>query len=523
MIHTLGEDAKSVAFEADVAIVGGGAMGLALAKELLGSNLRVLLLEAGMAEPSAASDALFEAEIVGHPFNGTAVGRRRVFGGATTIWGGQFLPLGDIVFESRPWLGVSGWPLAKASLRPYYERAAALGRLSPREGEETIWREHGVTPPAFEPGRLFSEFSRWSPSPNFASNLRAELAADSSVEVLLDAAVAEACLDGNGEIEGLALRATNGHAAIARARVYVLAAGAIESARILLASNRQDERGVGNRSGLVGRYFQDHVSFPAARVAPRDREAFHEIYDNFVLGATKYAPKVTLADAAQREERLLNVGGFFRFPAGGEEGVAALKALAQHVKRRTRPEGGLALVGKTIANLPEVVRFVQGVRKHRVRASRRGEIVLEAHAEQLPRPESRIGLSSERDRLGMPRVRVDWRIDDASRIAIRRYVDTVVQEFGRLGLAEIEPYDEIIDDPEAFQRAASDVYHQMGTLRMSVDPAEGVTNPDARMHEVPNLYVAGCALFPVAGYSNPTHTGLALAMRLADRLKGELA
>ncbi len=523
MIRTLGEDAKDAVFEADVAIVGGGAMGLAMASELLASGLRVLLLEAGGAEPSEESDALFEAEIVGHPFNGTKEGRRRVLGGATTRWGGQFLPLGDIVFEERAWLGVSGWPLVKASLQPFYERAAALGNLSPREGEEAIWREHGIAPPAFDGRRLSSEFSRWSPSPNFANNQRAALATSPNVQVLLDAAVAEVRLDGHGAVEALALRATNGHAAMAHARAYVLAAGAIESARLLLASNGQDERGVGNREGLVGRYFQDHVSFPAARVVPRDREKFHEVYDNFILGATKYAPKVTLGDAIQREEGLLNVGGFFRFPMGGEEGVEALKTLAQHAKRRTRPEGGFGLIAKTVANLPEVVRFLQGMHRHRIRASRRGDIVLEAHAEQLPTPESRIDLATDRDRLGMPRARVDWRIDDASRVAIRRYVDVVREEFGRLNLADIEPYDEVIDVPEAFQRAASDVYHHMGTLRMSVDPVEGVTNPDARMHEVSNLYVAGCSLFPVSGYSNPTHTALALALRLTDRLRGELA
>lgn len=58
----------------------------------------------------------------------------------------------------------------------------------------------------------------------------------------------------------------------------------------------------------------------------------------------------------------------------------------------------------------------------------------------------------------------------------------------------------------------------MGTLRMSRDHADGVTNSDARMHEVPSLYIAGCSLFPVSGYSNPTFAGLALASRLVYHL-----
>ena len=517
MIQTLGYDAQAKEFEADVAIIGSGAIGLAMATDFLGKGVKVLVLEAGEGGETASSDELYDAEIVGHSFNGTTLGRRRVFGGSTTLWGGQFLPLGDIVFEDRPWLGVSGWPLSKLALAPFFVRAAEKARVSSRMGDETIWREHGVEPPRFDAERLVSEFSRFSPAPNFASNFRAEIERSREVDALLNAAVVEVRLDANEAVDHVVVRSLDGHEAKVRARAFVLAAGAIESPRILLASNRQDPRGLGNRADHIGRYFQDHVSLVAARVVPHDRSAFHDLYDNFVLDATKYAPKIALSDTLQREEKLLNVGGFFRFPTGGEEGVAALKTLVGHLKRRTRPNA--RAVGTTLANLPEVARFLYGVKaKHRIRASRRGEILLEGHAEQLPTRESRIVLSPNDDALGMARARVDWRIDDASRSTLKRYVETVRDEFARTGIARVEPLD-VFDRPEAFQNAASDVYHHMGTVRMSADPADGVVDPDGRMHEVSNLYVAGCSVFPVSGYSNPTHTALALALRLGDHLR----
>jgi choline dehydrogenase-like flavoprotein len=54
---------------------------------------------------------------------------------------------------------------------------------------------------------------------------------------------------------------------------------------------------------------------------------------------------------------------------------------------------------------------------------------------------------------------------------------------------------------------------------MHVDPRHGVVDADGLVHGLKNLYVAGSSLFPTAGAANPTFTLVALALRLADRLK----
>jgi len=65
--------------------------------------------------------------------------------------------------------------------------------------------------------------------------------------------------------------------------------------------------------------------------------------------------------------------------------------------------------------------------------------------------------------------------------------------------------------------------HQMGTARMSRDPAHGVTNPYGRTHEVPNLFLSDGSVFPTAGAANPTLTIVALALRQAEYISRELA
>ena len=79
--------------------------------------------------------------------------------------------------------------------------------------------------------------------------------------------------------------------------------------------------------------------------------------------------------------------------------------------------------------------------------------------------------------------------------------------------------DDWLSDPRADWRPhLNDHYHHIGTTRMDPDPRRGVVDTDCRVHGVRNLYIASSSVFPTGGFSNPTLTILALAMRLADHL-----
>jgi choline dehydrogenase-like flavoprotein len=64
--------------------------------------------------------------------------------------------------------------------------------------------------------------------------------------------------------------------------------------------------------------------------------------------------------------------------------------------------------------------------------------------------------------------------------------------------------------------------HHMGATRMHVDPTLGVVDQNCRVHSLANLYVAGSSVFPTSSAVNPTLTIVALALRLADHIKGRL-
>jgi choline dehydrogenase-like flavoprotein len=137
-------------------------------------------------------------------------------------------------------------------------------------------------------------------------------------------------------------------------------------------------------------------------------------------------------------------------------------------------------------------------------------------SEQAPDPANRVRLSNQRDSLGMPQTRLDWRqmpIDVAGIDGWRAVLDADLRS-RRLG--------RVIHPELGWQRRVIGGPHHMGTTRMSADPRHGVVDADCRVHTVANLYVAGSSVFATSGYANPTFALVTLALRLADTLRTRL-
>jgi choline dehydrogenase-like flavoprotein len=139
------------------------------------------------------------------------------------------------------------------------------------------------------------------------------------------------------------------------------------------------------------------------------------------------------------------------------------------------------------------------------------------HMEQIPRPENRLDLSDRTDRFGVPQLRIDWRIDSREKESLCR-LHRLIQQ--KLALQNAGSLESALDSLADAWPVAGDSGHHLGTTRMHHSPKCGVTDPDGRVHSVRNLYVSGSSVFPTSGHANPTLTIVALAIRLAEHLKG---
>src|SRR5690606_26488761 len=303
-------------------------------------------------------------------------------------------------------------------------------------------------------------------------------------------------------------------------------------ARLLLASNRVQSEGLGNGHDLVGRYFMDHPRLQSGSIRwTRDwsRNKLYDIkyhYMNSSVAAhgTHIASQLALMPQVLEREKLLNARVWFSsiFPGEGSEGALALYRCKQALLQKEQAGWRLSDdLRKMIAN--PVDTFAYGMtRFFHPRMLIRG-VRFQIIAEPEPIPDSRVTLSPvHKDKLGIPRVRVDWQLSDLVRRTFDRTLALVAQELRLGGVAEVEldPPIEGGEWPATLEKEGT--WHHMGTTRMHDSPRQGVVDRDCKVHGMSNLYVAGSSVFPTAGANFPTITIAALTLRLSEHVMSVL-
>lgn len=523
-------DARCVAPETviktDVCIVGGGAAGITLARELANSHLQVCLLESGGLQRDEATQGLYEGEIIGLPYDLMAT-RSRFLGGSSNCWGGFCRPFESHLFQARPWVPDSGWPINAAMMEEYYDRAHRMCGLDPKgyDVKERLAavRGHHLRPMRLGNDRLITSLAQLNKERRrLGSFYRRELKDSPNIAVYLYAnAVELRSSAGGGAIQKLRVACLSGNTFQVAARIYVLACGAIDNARLLLASNAVETAGVGNRHDLVGRYFMEHPTRPVAEVTlnPDARQSVTAYIDRFALMRLPVAAELNIPFATQRREQMLDSAMHVELELIGENSpsTAAAKEIFGDLWRGCPPREPMqrlrALMSDPLAGLA----FAGGLFTAANALVKRRRLVVST--EQCPNPDSRITLSDERDALGMPRVRLDWRLNSLDRHTMSRTAEILQEDLRRSGIVEASAL--LIDDDCAEGPRWN--WHHIGTTRMHQNPRHGVVDADCRVHGVGNLYIAGSSVFPTAGNHTPTLTIIALAMRTADHLRRVLA
>lgn len=479
----------------DLCVVGAGPAGITLAREFADTGHEVCLLESGGLRLEEPIQSLAEGEIAGRPYARLDACRLRLFGGTTGHWGGYCRRLDRHDFVRRPWIDRSGWPVPADEMTPYYERAEAVCRLPVGRHEADGWRDELAADDLDLSGAPFFHRVSLIRPLQFGRTYREELDEADSVRCYLHATLTD--LDpGNGgrAVANARFSTLEGTEFRVEARRYVLACGGIGNARMLLLTGLRRRRALGDGAGLVGRYFMEHP-FLRSGTLHLSGDFQHEgsFFDvNSVSGDLKLKGQLGLDPPAQRRGR---IGNFL-----------------VNVNPHTPPRRGLVdrVLGRLRSLLPGAEDSDPPTRFDLVTTT-----------EQVPNPASRVTLSERRDALGLPRARLEWRLSDIDKRTVREGLEALGRAVGAAGLGRVRI--DLPEGPRAWPDRLGWGNHHMGTTRMARTPRRGVVNPDGRVHELDNLYVAGSSVFPTSGCATPTLTLLALTLRLADHLKGELS
>lgn len=444
-------------------------------------------------------------------------------GGGTPVYGGQawrFLPQDfrmASTYAAPTGSSLADWPIDYAELAPYYERAEwELGVAGDSEGSARHWpRAKDFPMPALQVTRrgqvlragaaalgwdtlaipALINTTPYNERPactqcqfcvGFTCPIDAKTGTQNTslpralatghCELIAHAMVTRIEVDGRGRVNGVTYVTQDGAEARARGRAVVLAAGAIETARLLLISaNERHPHGLGNKHDQVGRHLQGHYYPAAVGLMPEP------VYDGI-------GPGISTATVRFNHDNPDLIGG----------GMLADEFIDLPIFFWTR-------------NLPPELPRWGAANKRFMRENFTRILRVTGPVQEIPNPEARVTLDPEvRDRFGLPVARLAGTTHPET-VRTAAFMFERAREWLRAARAE-----RVWGQPPGLMLSASQ--HQAGTCRMGDDPETSVTDAWGRVHGHKNLFVLDGSVHVTNGGFNPVLTIMALAYRAADHL-----
>jgi len=526
LIRNLADSGGRTNVTGKVCIIGAGIAGLLLASRLRSHGMRVVVLESGYDEKPDNADALNAVIQLAQVYSGAAVGRFRGLGGTSSQWGGQLIPIRPEDMAARPHVGIPAWPIGPETLMRHLAEIEKLFCLCSGTYEQDFLRERGGNYFDLFDSDLKLRFSKvvTFKRRNIATLLADFIRSDVDTEVWLNTTVTEFELSREtGYLKSVTARDVNGRTLRAEAKLFVIAAGAIESTRLLLMLDAANDGRVFEGCNALGGYFHDHISAPLAEFAPTAFHRFNYAFGHYFVGTTMRSTRLELTTSAQTRDKVACAYGLVSMDASSTSAFAMLREFLQ-----SRQLGGTRVDQRVLINFIRQMPYFASVGfwrfyHKRLYWSRDATFRLHVAIEQVPFLGNRILLSAKRDALGAPMVAIEWRQRETELQTFRSYLRHFASFWRRNGLENIarlklSSVPDELDESMLLGLRAGDVYHPAGSTRMGTNSQEAVVDSDLRVFGLPNLWIASTSTFPSLGTANPTLTLMLLTIRLGEHL-----
>lgn len=496
----------------DICIIGGGAAGIFLANKIHKQGKRVAIIEAGPKKPVSAEIAGFKVNFNDQEYLGAKNGRFFGLGGSTSRWGGNIMPHLDLDkgddFFSESW--------SKLVSKISAESSEVLRDLGYKHNPN-FSKYMGVAYPKvlqeIEESNVCQYSSLMMPfmKKNFSTFLPSKLKSRNDFIVLFNAVAKEWSFSSQDTkiLKEIVAISINGNRAIIKAPKFVIAAGAIESARILLEIDEANTRDIFPKGTPVGHFLGDHLSVTIADVRSEDMKKAIDMFCMRFDGNWMRASRFYIKNSVPNLPRAF---AHFEFE-NKSAGFSFVRDLMQALQTK---QFSLISINSFIKALREIMIIgYNRIFRSRLFIPNVTAVKMQLDVEQDPYYENKISLTDKLDSFGRKEISINWKITDKDLDRIRSVSNHFLSNWPN----ESKVLPKLIARDLDFQKhKPHDAYHPVGLCRIGFS-GESVVNYDLKVHGIENLWILSTGIFPTTGSANPTFSLLCLANRLAKKLR----
>ena len=495
-----------------VCIVGSGMGGSVSALEIMkDKQIDLLVVESGSMQTNGQS--------VSHHSTGCdfkAKTREIRIGGTSNLWGGICSPLDRIDFEKRDWIPHSGWPIEYNDIEPHYKEVAHYFNIfnfdlydKIRNNDYGCYAGDIQNMPINTNLIAFKMFQQYDPPTRFLAKIKEATQQNDHQSLLYNATALELCSTSkNRKTDYLICHTPSGKKIKVYADIFIIAAGALETPRLLLNSHSLD-----NSANMIGKNLLDHPMANFIQVALKTPVEAHIF--NRIRYKSKHGVKFGVRPSRQiQKERKLPNHNFYLLPSF-KKGITDE---SEKVKRSLIDIKNKAFTAKDIIRAVRHPNITYQALSYQLGLNPKYKMIdLLFITEQVPNFNSKVSLSNKKDMFGYPKADVSWQLSAYDYESMDDYFTLLGEIFPRDSF-DFTHSKEDLNWKEQFASAS----HHLGTARMSATARDGVVDINQKVYGSDNIYICDGSIFPTAGNANCSFSIAAFSHRLAEHIKMNL-
>jgi len=508
-------DEKNITAKCDVCIIGAGAIGIYFANQLIRYGLEVILIEAGDKTCVDSESIGFKTEFASATYQGAIKGRFFGIGGTTASWGGVLVPHSNNDLRKEDSFTFNTWFSIIKTVRA--ECKAVLTNLGWKKIDyiDTLFinKKNKISNIINESGLklkscLYLPFRKR----NFVWMLNEKKIKKSNLKIFFNA-VANGWNVKHNAIENQILYVNaicyNGTNLQITANKFVIAAGAIESARLLLELNQTKIYPVVRKSSAIGCYLADHLSLPIGVFDNNDIHTIIKLFAPHIYRGWMINYRFLDANLSQNLPRAF---GHIIFN-NENQGFLLTKKILSSIQAHKFPKISLKEIFQGLNGIA-LLAYYRWIHS-KLFIPPNTKTVFQLDIEQKPSKENCIRLSNKTDKYGRVIPLIHWEVTETD----IKNINITSEKFLNKWNSQNKYLPKLVPNPLIFDNSKPyDAYHPTGTCRMGMDN-EAVVDENLKVWGISNLWVLSTGVLPSPGTANPTFTILCLAEKLAKWFK----